>query len=643
MSSPSRLTPEIAAGFARIALGHVTRPWPYKLDQVLASEADLAEPRRLHPIFFGSFDWHSCVHGYWLLAAVRRRFPDHPVAVEIDARFAEAFTEAAVEGERAVLRRPLSRGFERPYGWAWLLKLQAELRGVPGPWAERLAPLAADFADRFRAHLPLAAYPVRTGVHSSTAFAVALALDYARVAGDQDLEDLLKSKALSWYGQDRDCQAWEPSGEDFLSPALMEAECLRRVLAPGDFRAWFAGFLPRAAAGEPASLFTPASVSDRSDGKIAHLDGLNLSRAWCWRSLAGALDPADPAAGAALAAAELHLEASLPHVAGDYMGEHWLASFALLALTAGEESQGPVTAAASALREGRLVILPTETVYGLAADAGNPRAVAAVYAAKGRPAFNPLIAHVASVEAAREIAVLSPEAEILAAAFWPGPLTLVLPVQPGGRVCDLARAGLDTVAVRVPAHPLARAVLEAFGGPVAAPSANRSGRPSPTTFAAAMAETGSEADVALDGGPCEVGLESTVVSLLDQPRLLRPGRVTREEVEALVGPLAEAEADARRSPGRLTRHYAPEAPVRLEAEGARPGEIFLAFGPAPEGAEVLNLSPAGDLVEAAANLFSFLREADGRRPAGIAVAPIPETGLGEAINDRLRRAAGAIG
>ena len=336
MSSPSRLTPEIAAGLARIALGHVTRPWPYKLDQVLTSGADLAEPRRLHPIFFGSFDWHSCVHGYWLLAAVRRRFPDHPVAAEIDARFAEAFTEANVEGERAFLRRPLSRGFERPYGWAWLLKLQAELTGVPGPWAGRLAPLAADFADRFRAHLPLATYPVRTGVHSSTAFAVALALDYARVAGDRDLEALLKAKALSWYGQDRDYQAWEPSGEDFLSPALVEAECLRRVLPPGDFRAWFAGFLPRAAAGEPASLFTPASVSDRSDGKIAHLDGLNLSRAWCWLSLAGALDPADPAAPAALDAAERHLDASLPHVAGDYMGEHWLASFALLALTAGE-------------------------------------------------------------------------------------------------------------------------------------------------------------------------------------------------------------------------------------------------------------------------------------------------------------------
>jgi L-threonylcarbamoyladenylate synthase len=199
------------------------------------------------------------------------------------------------------------------------------------------------------------------------------------------------------------------------------------------------------------------------------------------------------------------------------------------------------------------------------------------------------------------------------------------------------------VAVRVPAHPLARQVLEAFGGPVAAPSANRSGRPSPTTFEAALSETGRAVAVALDGGPCEVGLESTVVALLDAPRLLRPGRVTRDQIEALVGPLAEAEADARRSPGRLTRHYAPEAPVRLEAKGPGPGEVFLAFGPAGEGPDVLNLSPSGDLEEAAANLFTFLRAADARGASGIAVAPIPEAGLGEAINDRLRRAAGAIG
>jgi L-threonylcarbamoyladenylate synthase len=296
--------------------------------------------------------------------------------------------------------------------------------------------------------------------------------------------------------------------------------------------------------------------------------------------------------------------------------------------------------AAAALAAGRLVILPTETVYGLAADAANPAAVVALYEAKGRPSFNPLIAHVFDLAAARAIADLDSRAVALAEAFWPGPLTLVAPSK--GGVSDLARAGLDTVAVRAPAHPLARAVLEAFGGPVAAPSANRSGRPSPTTFADAVAETGGAAAVALDGGPCAVGLESTVISLLDgPPRLLRPGAVTRAEIEALIGPLAEAEADARRSPGRLARHYAPAAPLRLEATEAQPGEAFIGFdaiGPAD-----LNLSPAGDLTEAAARLFSYLRAADARSPAAIAVAPIPREGLGEAINDRLRRASGLVG
>ncbi|MEP6967675.1 MAG: L-threonylcarbamoyladenylate synthase [Pseudomonadota bacterium] len=289
-------------------------------------------------------------------------------------------------------------------------------------------------------------------------------------------------------------------------------------------------------------------------------------------------------------------------------------------------------------------MLPTETVYGLAADAGNAGAVAALYEAKGRPRFNPLIAHVFDAGAAAAVARLDERARSLADAFWPGPLTLVAPVQRESGVCDLARAGLDTVAVRVPAHPLARAVLKGFGGPVVAPSANRSGRPSPTTFAHAMAETGAAAAAALDGGPCALGLESTVVALLDgPPRLLRPGAVTRARIEALIGPLAEAELDARRSPGRLTRHYAPVAPLRLDACGPAPGEAFLAFGPAAEGPLVFNLSPAGDLAQAAANLFAYLRAADARRPTAIAVAPIPEAGLGEAINDRLRRAAGHVG
>ncbi len=289
------------------------------------------------------------------------------------------------------------------------------------------------------------------------------------------------------------------------------------------------------------------------------------------------------------------------------------------------------------------MILPTETVYGLGADASNPLAVAAIFEAKGRPRFNPLISHVADLAMAERLAVFDDRARRLAAAFWPGPLTLVLPIAPGTAVCDLARAGLKTVAVRVPAHPLASELLFRFGGPVVAPSANRSGRPSPTTFADAVEETGDRAAAVLDGGPCIVGLESTVVALLDQPRLLRPGSVTRTQIEALIGPLAEAQDDAKRSPGRLARHYSPEAPVRLNAEGSQPGEAYLAFGPTTATGNVWNLSPSGSLVEAAANLFAFLRAADKTRPRAIAIAAIPSEGLGEAINDRLIRAAGYVG
>lgn len=268
--------------------------------------------------------------------------------------------------------------------------------------------------------------------------------------------------------------------------------------------------------------------------------------------------------------------------------------------------------------------------------------MAGVYAAKGRPSFNPLIAHVADLAVARRIAVLDERAEALAAAFWPGPLTIVAPVRDETAVCDLARAGLDTVAVRVPGHPVAHTLLTAFGGPVVAPSANRSGRPSPTTFADAVEETGVSAAERLDGGPCAVGLESTVIALLPAApaRLLRPGAVTRAQIEAVIGPLAEAEADARRSPGRMALHYAPDAPVRINAQAPRPGEAFLAFG---QSDSPFNLSPTGDLVEAAAKLFAMLRAADRTKPTAIAVAPIPTEGLGEAINDRLSRAAGYIG
>lgn len=303
---------------------------------------------------------------------------------------------------------------------------------------------------------------------------------------------------------------------------------------------------------------------------------------------------------------------------------------------------GDLTGAVEALRAGDLLILPTETVYGLAADAGNAEAVARIFEAKGRPKFNPLISHVADAVAAERIAVFDNAARKLAEAFWPGPLTIVAPCRDTVAVSDLARAGLDSVAVRVPGHAKARAVLDGFGGPVVAPSANRSGRPSPTTFADAVEETGAFAAAALDGGPCAVGVESTVVSVLDgRVSLLRPGSVTREEIEALIGPL-DGSGEGHRSPGRLTRHYAPSAPVRLGAEAAGEGEVFLGFGPGV-GVERWSLSPSGDLREAAANLFRLLREADRETPAGIAVAAMPSVGLGEAINDRLKRAAGFVG
>jgi hypothetical protein len=276
------------------------------------------------------------VHGYWLLASLLRRTPEIPEAEAIRGLFDEMLTPQKVAGELHYLQRPSSRGFERPYGWGWILKLQAELLAQEDHrWAAALRPLAEAFADRFRAFLPNAIYPIRTGVHSSTAFALALAHDYAEAAGDQALLDQAREKVRGWYLGDKGAVAWEPSLDDFLSPTLMEAECLRRYLFANEFTDWLADYLPNVANQEPKALFSPATISDRSDGKIAHLDGLNFSRAWCWRAIAPHL-PSPAARERAEAAAAEHLAASLPHVAGDYMGEHWLASFALLALTAAE-------------------------------------------------------------------------------------------------------------------------------------------------------------------------------------------------------------------------------------------------------------------------------------------------------------------
>ena len=328
----SGLDAGLAAKFMALTLSHLGREYPHKLDHVLDGPGDAQTPSALHPIFHGSFDWHSCVHGWWQVLRLARLFPALPEAAAVRTRAAEMLTEAQFAAETAYLARPSARGFERPYGWAWALALHGELVQHEAPWARHADTFAHAFARRFAEFLPLQTYPIRTGTHFNSAFAMVLALEWARTH-DGALEGLIERRARDWFGADRACQAWEPGGDEFLSPALCEALLMSRVLG-AHFPAWFDAFLPDCAAGAPATLFTPATVSDRSDGKIAHLDGLNLSRAWCWRHIAAALPDGHRASPIARAAAAQHLAAALPHVAGDYMGEHWLASFALLALEA---------------------------------------------------------------------------------------------------------------------------------------------------------------------------------------------------------------------------------------------------------------------------------------------------------------------
>ena len=329
----SALTSALASRLASIALSHIRREYPNKPDHVLNAPQDAQTPRALHPVFYGSFDWHSCVHSYWLLATVHHLCPGIPETAAIRELLDSALTPAKIAGECNYLTRPASAGFERPYGWAWLLMLQAELMRQP-KWNDAMQPLADTFVQRFRDWLPRATYPVRAGTHGNTAFALRLAMDYAQTARDEQFAEYLRSTALRWYDKDADCQCWEPGGEDFLSPALTEAQCMGAALDRAQFRDWFAGFLPRLAQRQPVCLFDPAYVSDRSDGRIVHLDGLNLSRAWSWAEIAALLDPADPVRGMAIDAARRHLSLALPSITGNYMGEHWLATYALLAVRA---------------------------------------------------------------------------------------------------------------------------------------------------------------------------------------------------------------------------------------------------------------------------------------------------------------------
>lgn len=326
----TQLTPDLASGFARLTLSHLGKQYPYKMDHTLAGPEDARPPIDFHPIFHGSYDWHSCVHGWWQVMRLLRRFPDLPEAAAIRARADAMLVPEKVAGELAYLARPTAGGFERPYGWAWLLALHGELARHDGPWAVAMEPLARAFAARFAAHLLKLTYPIRVGTHFNISFALTLAHGWG-VAHDPALAAQIGERALAWFGADRDCQAWEPGGDEFLSSALSEANLMARLLDREAFAAWFAAFLPRVGAGEPATLFTPAFVSDRSDGKIAHLDGLNLSRAWCWRSIAARLAP-HSLDQLLEEAAERHVAVSLPHLADDYMGSHWLATFALLAI-----------------------------------------------------------------------------------------------------------------------------------------------------------------------------------------------------------------------------------------------------------------------------------------------------------------------
>lgn len=328
-----------ASRFAAIALANVVREYPSHPGHALNGPQDARTPRALHPAFYGSYDWHSCVHMHWLLARVRRLFPGLPERAAIERTFDAHLTAPAIAAEVAYFHRPGAQSFERTYGWAWLLALAAELtRGADAAakrWAVVLAPLAATIEQRYLDYLPRARYPIRCGMHSNSAFGLRFALGYALDCGHPAFAEVLRSKACEWYGHDADLPAaWEPSGADFLSPALIEADLMQRVLPAPRFAAWLTRALPGLAAAMPGALFEPVEVSDRADPQIVHLDGLNLSRAWCFGGIASALPHDDARRPALRAAADRHLAAGLTGLAsGDYFGEHWLATFGTLALT----------------------------------------------------------------------------------------------------------------------------------------------------------------------------------------------------------------------------------------------------------------------------------------------------------------------
>jgi hypothetical protein len=335
----AKLNREQASAFAQLALKGLQREYPNHPQHTLNDAKDIRGPKELHPAFYGCLDWHSSVHGHWMLVRLLRLHPDLPEGPRIRAILNEHLTAKNLQTEADYFKQPHRQSFERTYGWAWLLKLAEELHGWDDAdgktWSRNLQPLTDLLVTRYLAFLPKQTYPIRTGVQPNTAFGLAFAHDYARTVQHDALRKLIEERSRTYFARDADYPAaWEPGGEDFFSPSLMEADLMRRVLPAQEYQAWLKRFLPGLAKGEPKSLLTPATVSDRSDPKIVHLDGLNLSRAWCMRRIAAALPADDPTRAILAASARQHAEAALKHVAsGDYAGEHWLASFAVYLLS----------------------------------------------------------------------------------------------------------------------------------------------------------------------------------------------------------------------------------------------------------------------------------------------------------------------
>ena len=339
MNTSQSLTEKQSSHFAALALKCVSREFPNKPEHVINNASEVKSPKALHPAFYGCYDWHSSVHGHWMLIRLLKTFPSLPESAQVRDALNANLTAENIQQEVTYMKQPNRQSFERTYGWAWALKLAEELHQWNDPdgkkWAANLKPLAETLSKSYRTFLPKQTYPIRTGVHPNTAFGLAFALDYAKSVGDRELEALLSERSRTYFANDVNYPgAWEPGGEDFFSAALMEADLMRRVMKTNEFASWFHKFLPEVAEGGPKALLQPAIVTDRSDPKLVHLDGLNLSRAWCMRSIAAALPASDPARKVLSSSADQHANAALAHVAsGDYAGEHWLASFAVFLLS----------------------------------------------------------------------------------------------------------------------------------------------------------------------------------------------------------------------------------------------------------------------------------------------------------------------